>query len=32
VPHGPETLVKLPIRLLSIIIYSGDGLEGRGGV
>ena len=21
VPHGPETLIKLPIRMLSIIIY-----------
>ena len=24
VPHGPETLVRLPIRLLSVIIYEGD--------
>ena len=24
IPHGPETLVKLPIRMLSIIIYHDD--------
>jgi transcriptional regulator with XRE-family HTH domain len=24
VPHGPETLVRLPIKLLSIIIYQGE--------
>lgn len=24
IPHGPEQLIKLPIRLLSIIIYHGD--------
>jgi transcriptional regulator with XRE-family HTH domain len=30
VPHGPETLVRLPIRLLSVIIYAGDGVEGFG--
>ena len=24
VPHGPERLVKLPIRMLSVIIYHGD--------
>lgn len=24
VPHGPETLLKLPIRMLSVIIYHGD--------
>ena len=24
VPHGPETLIRLPIRMLSIIIYTGD--------
>ena len=27
VPHGPETLVRLPIRLLSIIIYPSDAAE-----
>ena len=30
VPHGPETLVRLPIRLLSVIIYEGDRREGFG--
>ncbi len=24
VPHGPEKLIRLPIRMLSIIIYTGD--------
>jgi quercetin dioxygenase-like cupin family protein len=24
VPHGPETLVRTPIRMLSIIIYEGE--------
>jgi transcriptional regulator with XRE-family HTH domain len=24
IPHGPEQLIKLPIRMLSIIIYHGD--------
>jgi hypothetical protein len=24
VPHGPETLDKVPIRMLSIIIYDDD--------
>jgi transcriptional regulator with XRE-family HTH domain len=24
VPHGPETLIRLPIRMLSIIIYTGE--------
>jgi quercetin dioxygenase-like cupin family protein len=24
IPHGPTRLVKLPIRFLSITIYSGD--------
>jgi transcriptional regulator with XRE-family HTH domain len=24
VPHGPQTLIKLPIRFLSIIVYGGD--------
>jgi hypothetical protein len=24
VPHGPERLNKVPIRLLSIIIYDGE--------
>ena len=28
VPHGPATLVRLPIRLLSIIIYAGDSTDG----
>ena len=27
VPHGPETLSRLPIRLLSIIIYPGEAAE-----
>ena len=30
VPHGPETLVRLPIRLLSVIIYEGDRGAGFG--
>jgi transcriptional regulator with XRE-family HTH domain len=30
VPHGPETLVRLPIRLLSIIVYQGDPADGLG--
>jgi len=30
VPHGPATLVRLPIRLLSIIIYQGDAAERLG--
>ena len=28
VPHGPETLARLPIRLLSIIVYQGDPADG----
>ena len=28
VPHGPETLERLPIRLLSIIVYPGDPVDG----
>jgi len=24
VPHGPQTLIKLPIRLLSVIVYGGN--------
>ena len=28
VPHGPEKLLKTPIRMLSIIIYA-DGIEDR---
>jgi transcriptional regulator with XRE-family HTH domain len=28
VPHGPERLLKLPVRMLSVIIYGGSG-EGR---
>ena len=27
VPHGPEKLIKLPIRMLSIIIYTGTSAE-----
>lgn len=27
VPHGPETLVRLPVRLLSVIIYTPEGAE-----
>ena len=27
VPHGPQTLIKLPIRFLSIIIYPNSGVE-----
>lgn len=30
VPHGPETLVRLPIRMLSIIIYQGEAAEAYG--
>ena len=30
VPHGPEKLVRLPIRLLSVIIYTGDSAESFG--
>lgn len=25
VPHGPEELIKLPVRMLSIIVYGGEG-------
>jgi transcriptional regulator with XRE-family HTH domain len=25
VPHGPQTLIKLPIRFLSVIVYGGSG-------
>ncbi len=28
VPHGPETLVRLPIRMLSVIIYQRDADDG----
>lgn len=28
VPHGPEELIKLPVRMLSIIVYGGEGSEG----
>lgn len=30
VPHGPEKLLKTPIRMLSVIIYSNVSGEGRG--
>jgi transcriptional regulator with XRE-family HTH domain len=29
VPHGPQTLLKLPIRFLSIIVYIGDEQRGE---
>jgi transcriptional regulator with XRE-family HTH domain len=27
VPHGPDELIKLPVRMLSIIVYGGEGGE-----